>query len=93
MEVYFYKTISDTILNDLGSIIKVANNSNKEYLLTNREKFQNSSQHDHSSDDTSVGGIIKLFNFSASEKFVKDKLKEWTESGKSLNEQVKKYIL
>jgi hypothetical protein len=72
----------------LGSIIKVANNSNKEYLLTNKEKFQNSSQHDRSSDDTSLGGFFEAFNVTASEKFVQDKLKEWTESGKSLNEQV-----
>jgi hypothetical protein len=59
-----------------------------EYLLTNKEKFQNSSQYDHSSDDTSLGGFFEAFNFSFAEKFVADNAKEWTESGKSLNEQV-----
>jgi hypothetical protein len=72
----------------LGSIIKVANNSNKEYLLTNKEKFQNSSQHEHYNDDTSLGGVFEAFNFNLAEKFVGDNAKEWTESGKSLNEQV-----
>ncbi len=73
----------------MGSIIKIANNSNKEYLLTNKEKFQNSSQFDHSNDDTSFfGNIFEVFNFSFAEKYVENKSKEWAESGKSLNEQV-----
>jgi hypothetical protein len=67
----------------------VANNSSIEYLQTNTETFQSSSQHENSDKGGSGGiNVFGLFSFGGSAKMVQDNSKEWAESGKSLNEQV-----
>jgi hypothetical protein len=88
----FFFDILDKILNDLGSVIKVENNSSKGFLLKNTEKFQNSSHHENSDKGGSGGiNVFKLFRFGGSAKIVQENSNEWEETGKSLNEQVMEF--
>ncbi len=74
----------------MGSIIKVESVGNKSHLVTDKENYSNSLNKTHSdhggSGSASVGW---LFRADVSARLVDDKQKEWTTSGKSLNEQAR----
>ena len=73
----------------MGSIIKVEQESGKEYLRLNTENSSSGSQHNSSEQSRSVGATFKLIGANVSAKTVDEKSNEWKEEGKSLNEQVK----
>ncbi len=72
----------------MGSIIKVEQESGKEYLRLNTENSSSRSQHNSSERSRSVGASFKLIGANVSAKKVDEKSNEWKEEGKSLNEQV-----
>ena len=72
----------------MGSTIKVEKNGDKEYLKTNKESFQNSLKDDKSDISGSVEGSFGLFSAKVTAQVVNEHSSAWTESGKSLNEQV-----
>jgi hypothetical protein len=72
----------------MGSIIKVEQESGKEYLRLNTENSSSGSQHNSSERSGSVGASFGAFGANVSAKKVDEKSNEWKEEGKSLNEQV-----
>ena len=82
-------SISDQVFNEIGSIIKVENDSGKEYLRLDKENFNSASHNSKSDQSTSAGATFKLFGANLSANQIEEKFGEWKEAGKSLNEQVK----
>jgi hypothetical protein len=81
--------LSDVILSDMGSVIKVQTENNKSYLCINEENYNNIAEHDYFEGGYSSGGsFLGLFSAKVAAKAVLDKSQEWVQSGKSLNEQV-----
>ena len=72
----------------MGSIIKVEQESGKEYLRLNTENTSSGSQHNSSERSRSVGATFESFGANVSAKKVDEKYNEWKDEGKSLNEQV-----
>jgi hypothetical protein len=79
---------SDKILSDMGSIIKVEQESGKEYLRLNKENYNSGSQQNKSELSGSVSASVGPFGGSVSAKTVEEKSDEWKKDEKSLNEQV-----
>ncbi len=84
-----FSLISDKILSDMGSIIKVEQESGKEYLLLNKENYNSGSQQNKSELSGSVFASFAGFGGGVSAKTVEEKSEEWKKDEKSLNEQVK----
>jgi hypothetical protein len=84
-----FSLISDKILTDMGSIIKVEQESGKEYLRLNKENNNSGSQQNKSELSGSVSASVGPFGGSVSAKTVEEKSDEWKKDEKSLNEQVK----
>jgi hypothetical protein len=72
----------------MGSIIKVENDSGREYLRVNKENFNSGSQQKKSELSGSISAGFKLLGGSVSAKTVEEKSDEWKKDEKSLNEQV-----
>jgi hypothetical protein len=70
----------------MGSIIRVEQESGKEYLQLNKDNESSSSLQQSNSEQS--GASFKFFGADVSAKKVFEKSNEWKEEGKSLKQQV-----
>ena len=86
---------SDKILNDMGSIFEVSNQGNKSYLKSNLENNSHNKGQGYGEVGFSANGnaFFGLFNAQASGNLAAGGSSEWSQSGKTLNEQVVKHFV
>ncbi len=78
------------IIEDLGSILEIANVNNKSHIVVNEDNFNSLKEKgkaDYSGDGK--GSFLGVINVGASVKAVQDNSRDWQEANRSLNDQMR----